>query len=148
MVHSYSMIARAIVIALGGLAGLLGPGAAVAADLRIPVIETTDADFQRDVVDASAEHLVVVIFEAPWCLPCRGVIGGLRNAAQTKGFGVVTLNIDANIAVPQRLKVSSIPVVVAYRGRVAVGSHIGVWGDTRDTLESFLGQIGGLGPQY
>jgi putative thioredoxin len=130
-------------IALSALLSFLAPIAVSAADLTIPVIETTDAKFQHDVVQASADHLVVVIFEAPWCLPCRGVIGGLGNAAQSRGFGVVTLNVDQNPIEEEKLKNATLPVVVAYRGGMAVGSHIGVWGETRDTLENFLAQVGG-----
>jgi thioredoxin-like negative regulator of GroEL len=136
------MISRAIAFALGIACLASGQSGALAAAVKIPTIATTDAKFQHDVVEASADHLVVVVFEAGWCLPCRGVTGGLSYAAQTKGFGVVTMDVEANSVMADRLNVSTLPVVIAYRGGKAVGTHVGNWGGNY-TLDNFLEQIGG-----
>lgn len=106
------------------------------------VIATNDARYQRDVVDASKNKLIMVVFTAPWCLPCGGVVGQLTAAADRRGFGIATMNADANSEVPDRLKISSLPVTIAYRDGVPVGSHIGPF--DRDSMDIFLGQIGAI----
>jgi thioredoxin-like negative regulator of GroEL len=117
-------------------------GRAFAVELTVPTTATTDAKFQQDVLDASADHLVVVVFGAAWCLPCGGVVGTLSYAAQQKSFGVVTMDVDANPVMADKLKVSStLPVVIAFRGGMSMGSHIGPWTD-RDTIDTFLARVG------
>jgi thioredoxin-like negative regulator of GroEL len=123
--------------------GLLTASAALAAPASAPVIATSDAAFQHDVVDASSDHLVIVVFEAGWCLPCRGVVGGLSYAAQDRGYGVVTMDVERYSAVADRLNVSTLPVVLAYRGGKTVGTHVGGWGGNF-TMENFLEQVGGV----
>jgi thioredoxin 1 len=119
-----------------------GAGLVAAATAPVKAVVTTDRRFQTDVVDASEEKLIFLVFTAPWCLPCGGVVGQLTFAADRRGFGVATMNVDANSAIPDRFKVSSIPVTIAYRDKMPVGSHIGPF--DRNSLESFLIQVGGL----
>ncbi len=133
---------RSLVAALG-ISLLLLAGRGEAAE-EGGAIETSDARFQQDVIQASSDHLVVVVFDAAWCLPCRGVEGALLRSAQRRGFAVATMDVDRNTVVPERLKIAAtLPVVIAYRGGEAVGSHIGPWGQDRNTLENFLVQVGG-----
>ena len=108
----------------------------------VKVVATTDAKFQTDVVDASAGRLIIVVFTASWCLPCGGVVGQLTFAAERRGFGLATIDADTNSVIADRLKISSLPVTIAYRDGKSIGSHIG--GFDRDSMDSFLTQVGGL----
>jgi thioredoxin-like negative regulator of GroEL len=108
----------------------------------VKVITTTDRRFQADVVDASNNKLMMVVFTAPWCLPCGGVVGQLTAAAERRGFGIATMDADANSVIPDRFKVSSLPVTIAYRDKMPIGSHIGPF--DRDSMDSFFVQVGAL----
>ena len=80
------------------------------------MIDTTDATFARDVLDAAVP--VVVEFTAPWCGPCRAIEPWLE-ALEERHEGrllVARLDIDANLGVPGRYGVLSLPTVMVFSG--------------------------------
>lgn len=119
-----------------------GSSLATAATPPTQIVATTDRRFQADVVEASNNKLMIVVFTAPWCLPCSGVVSQLSLAAERRGFGLATMDADANSVIPDRLKISTLPVAIAYRDKMPAGSHIGPF--DRDSLDAFLVQVGGL----
>jgi thioredoxin 1 len=80
------------------------------------VIDTTDATFERDVLESDVP--VVVEFTAPWCRPCRAIEPWLHDLEQTHEgrLHVARLDIDANLGVPSRYGVLSLPTVIVFAG--------------------------------
>ena len=105
------------------------------------MLDTTQEDFSRDVIDASHDAPVLVDFWAPWCGPCR-TLSPLLAAIETEFEGrlkVVKVNVDENQELSARFGVRSIPFVVAFVGGEAVDSFVGVL--PAEALRQFVGRL-------
>ena len=105
------------------------------------MLDTTQADFSRDVIDSSHEAPVLVDFWAPWCGPCRTLSPLLvQIEAEYKGrLKIVKVNVDENQELSARFGVRSIPYVVAFVAGEPVDSFVGVL--PAEGLRQFVGRL-------
>lgn len=90
------------------------------------VFETSDDNFERDVLKANVP--VLVDFWAVWCGPCRAlspIIDQVAAANQGK-IKVVKVNTDENPNAPSQYGVRGIPTVILFKDGQVVDQVVGV----------------------
>jgi putative thioredoxin len=107
------------------------------------ILDGTDASFMKDVVEASRSQPVLVDFWASWCGPCRQLTPALEKAVRAaKGkVKLVKIDVDANPAYAQQLRVQSIPTVYAFRNGQPVDGFQGAIPDSQ--LKAFIERLTG-----
>ncbi len=84
------------------------------------LFEVTDETFDRDVLKASEP--VLVDFWAAWCGPCKAIAPIVEEVASqyTGKVKVGKMDVDKNVATPQRYGVRGIPTLLLFKdGKVA-----------------------------
>jgi thioredoxin 1 len=78
-------------------------------------ITTTDATFQKDVLEAGTP--VLVDFWATWCGPCKMIAPVLEEIAteQSGKLTIAKLDVDQNAASAQKYSVMSIPTLILFK---------------------------------
>ncbi len=80
------------------------------------VREVAEADFVKEVIEASQQVPIIVDFWAPWCGPCK-TLGPMLEDAVRKAGGKVRMakvNVDENQAIAAQLRIQSIPTVYVF----------------------------------
>jgi putative thioredoxin len=90
-------------------------------------IAVTEATFDRDVVELSAQTPVVVDFWAEWCGPCKALSPALEAAEASRGGRVLLakVDVDTNKSLSGRFGVQGIPAVKAFRAGKVVSEFTG-----------------------
>ena len=94
------------------------------------IIETTDATFERDVIERSKEIPVVVDFWADWCGPCKMMAPQFEQAAKQVEPDVRFGKLDTEAArgTAARFNIRSIPTLVLFRNGREVARQPGAMG--------------------
>lgn len=91
----------------------------------MPPASVTDAQWDSGVLRLAA--VVVIVFVAPTNRACRDVANVLDVVVDDLGALVrlLTIDVDANHAVPRRYDVSSLPTFLVFRAGELVGRLVG-----------------------
>jgi len=90
-------------------------------------MDATAETFERDVIERSREHPVVVDFWAAWCRPCRALGPAIESevAKRAEDVQLVKVDVDAESALAARYGIQSIPTVAVFAHGEPVTGFVG-----------------------
>ena len=96
------------------------------------MIETSDENFQENVIETSKKISVVVDLWASWCMPCTllgPILEKLEKEYQGK-FLLAKLNVDKNPKIAEFYKIMSIPTVKMFKNGKLTDGFIGAMSES------------------
>ena len=116
--------------------------------MPINIIDVNEETFELEVVNYSTQVPVVVDFWAPWCIACRPQSETLAHLTQEAdgGFRLARVNVDEQIRLAERLKVTNLPAVKAFVDGRMVAEYSGVLSEKnlRMFIERIMPRVGSL----
>ncbi|MBI4467536.1 MAG: thioredoxin [Acidobacteria bacterium] len=100
------------------------------------ILNVTDGSFENDVLKSDLP--VLVDFWAEWCGPCRMLAPTVEDLARDYNgkLRVAKLNVDENIATPERYGIRGIPTLLLFKGGQVKDQIVGNY--PRDHIEKVL----------
>ena len=104
------------------------------------ILHTSDADFDKDVLEASAGRPVLVDFWAEWCGPCKSLAPLLETLAHNhaSALQVVKLDTDQNVGTAERYGIRSLPTLLLFVDGKVVEQIVGA--QPLSALEDLVGR--------
>jgi thioredoxin 1 len=102
------------------------------------IIQTTDKDFEKDVM--LSQLPVLVDFWAEWCGPCKMIGPILEELALEMGgkIQIAKVDVDSNSQTAMQYAIRSIPTLIIIKDGAVVAQHIGA--ASKAQLENFINQ--------
>ena len=87
----------------------------------------TDANFEKDVIEASKTQPVLVDFWADWCRPCHMLTPTVEEIARENAgkLKVVKLNVDENMNAAGKFNIRGIPTLLVFKGGQVADQLVG-----------------------
>jgi putative thioredoxin len=91
-------------------------------------MDVTDADFEKNVIEASKQKPVLVDFWATWCVPCNVLTPLLERVVKSyKGkISLVKMNVDESPETANRFAINAIPAVKLFKDGKEAAQFVGV----------------------
>jgi putative thioredoxin len=111
-----------------------------------PVMDSSEAGFANDVIEASRTVPVIVDFWATWCGPCKTLGPSIEAAvrAQRGKVRLVKIDVDKNQRISQQMRIQSIPAVYAFVDGRPVDGFMGALPPGQ--VKEFVERVAGMGP--
>ena len=96
-------------------------------------------DFNKEVIDASKNKLVVVDFYADWCHPCKIISPILEALEKEYNYKLVKINTENEQQIAQDFSIMSIPTVTLFKNGEPVDMFVGAYPETaiREILNKY-----------
>ncbi|EKD56154.1 MAG: hypothetical protein ACD_58C00287G0003 [uncultured bacterium] len=101
------------------------------------MLEITDAEFQKEVIEA--DKPVVVDFFASWCAPCQMLMPKMEGfSTKYANVKIVKMSVEKNQTTPAKYSVMSIPTILFFDKGKIVGQ---ITGAEPDSIEKKIKEL-------